>query len=131
MAENDAPKQTEDEAPTLVVPSHSPLPPPPEVHYTRPLAGAKSSVGLGQAPTGGSQNPKSDSSGAVSHGAGMAAGLTFVTSIVAGLLAGGWLDQHYIHSATPWGTLGMTLVGTAVGFTNMFRLLSPKDRRKP
>ena len=131
MAENDAPKQTEDEAPTLVVPSHSPLPPPPEVHYTRPLPGAKSSAGSGQAPTGGSQNPSSGSPEPVNHGAGMAAGLTFVTSVVAGLLAGGWLDQRYIHGTTPWGTLGMTIVGTAVGFTNMFRLLSPKNRRKP
>lgn len=130
MAENDVSKQTEDEAPTLVVPSHSPLPPPPEVHYVRPLSGAKSSPLSGGA-TRGSHLDETKPSQSVSHGAGMAAGLTFVTSVVAGLLAGGWLDQHYIHSTTPWGTLGMTIVGTAVGFTNMSRLLSPKDRRKP
>ncbi len=132
MAENDAPKplNEEEEAPPLVVPSHSPLPPPPEVLFTRPLPGTKSSAGPSRTTQGASVN-ETPSPQPVNHGAGMAAGLTFVTSVVAGLLAGGWLDQHYIHSSTPWGTLGMTLVGTAVGFTNMSRLLSPKDRRKP
>ena len=45
MAENDAPNQLEDEDEgPLVVPSHAPLPPPPEVYYTRPTLGQKSSV---------------------------------------------------------------------------------------
>ena len=126
MAENDVLNQLEDEDEVpMTVPSHEPLPPPPEVHYTRPKLGIKSSSATG--PTSGGGQPAS----AVNHGAGMAAGLSFVTSVIAGLLAGGWLDQHYIHSTTPWGTLGMTAVGTAVGFTNMFRLMSRGTRRKP
>ena len=80
---------------------------------------------------GGSRYGKNEPPVPESHGAGMAAGLTFVTSVVAGLLAGGWLDQHYVHGTTPWATLGMTAVGTAVGFTNMSRLLGRGGRRKP
>lgn len=129
MAENNLPNQLEDEneAP-LRVPSHQPLPPPPEVHYTRPTLGKKSShISSSAGPSSGGGEPESE----VNHGAGMAAGLSFVTSVIAGLLAGGWLDQHFIRSTTPWGTLGMTAVGTAVGFTNMFRLMSRGTRRKP
>ena len=130
MAVNDVPNQLEDEdeAPPMV-PSHQPLPPPPEVHYIRPTLGRKSSSVSGSvsgsSPGGNEPVPE------VNHGAGMAAGLSFVTSVIAGLLAGGWLDQHFIHSTTPWGTLGMTAVGTAVGFTNMFRLMSRGTQRKP
>jgi F0F1-type ATP synthase assembly protein I len=130
MAEKDVPNQLEDEnmAPPRV-PSHQPLPPPPEVHYTRPTLGKKSSPISGSAS--GSSTRGNEPVSEVNHGAGMAAGLSFVTSVIAGLLLGGWLDQHYIHSTTPWGTLGMTAVGTAVGFTNMFRLMSRGTRRKP
>jgi F0F1-type ATP synthase assembly protein I len=65
------------------------------------------------------------------HGAGLAAGFTFVASILAGLLAGTWLDGHFNHSSTPWWTMVMTLAGAGVGFTNMFKLLSRGSGRKP
>ncbi len=129
MAEDDTPKRAEDDedATPIVVPSHAPLPPPPEVHYTRPVIEHRSRDQRALSP----RTTDSESQGAAGHGAGLAAGMTFITSILAGLVAGNWLDQHYIHSATPWGLLVMTLVGTAVGFTNMFRLMSRGGRRKP
>ncbi len=38
MAEDDTPNRVDEDedATPIVVPSHDPLPPPPEVHYTRP-----------------------------------------------------------------------------------------------
>lgn len=127
MAEDDAPKRiNEDEAP-LVIPSHDPLPPPPEIQFTRPSSNRRAP--LSQGVTGEKPDPNYEVTSG--HGAGLAAGFTFVASVLAGLLAGTWLDAHYIHSSTPWGTIGMTLAGLGVGFTNLFTLLSRGKRRKP
>lgn len=116
----------EDEAP-IIVPSHSPLPPPPVVNYTRPSLGRQPSE---EHHYSGSGRPSSGETGAGSHGAGLAAGSTFVVGIIAGAMAGNWIDQHYIHSSMPWATLVMTLLGAAVGFSNMLRLLSRSDRTR-
>lgn len=124
MAEDNTPNRSEeDDAPPLTVPLHDPLPLPPEISFTRPVLNRRSAPSQ-PPPTGSDPGPSG-------HGAGLAAGLSFVASILAGLLAGTWLDAHYIHSSTPWGTMVMTLAGTGVGFTNMFKLLSRGSRRKP
>ena len=131
MAENNASNQLEDEdeEPRIAVPSHSPLPPPPEVHYTRPTLAQKSSPasGLPSGPSEGWREP----SQAVNHGAGLAAGLTFVTGIVGGAMLGNWIDQRWeAHSSMPWATLVLTLVGAAVGFVNLQRLTARTNRNK-
>ncbi len=58
----------------------------------------------------------------------MAAGITFVTSIVAGAVLGNWIDGRWNHTSLPWGTIIMTLIGAAAGFINMMRLLNRSDR---
>lgn len=135
MAE-DAPNK-EDETSPLVIPTHSPLPPPPEVHYTRPVSGPKSPGQSGFVPTpplSRSQNdePRSQiGSGAVKLGSGLAAATTFAASLIAGLLIGQWIDHRWNHSGGfPWGTLVFSLAGVAAGFLNLFRVLSATDRGK-
>jgi F0F1-type ATP synthase assembly protein I len=137
MAENDEPKhledRLEDEDMSLpTVPTHHPLPLPPEVHYTRPTLGKKSSSQSGFYPQ--SSEGWSEPVQAANHGAGLAAGLTFVTSIVAGALLGNWIDQRWDrHSVMPWATLLLTLIGAVVGFVNLQRLTARANRnnKKP
>ena len=128
MAEDDTPKRVEDEDEGPIrVPSHDPLPLPPEVHYTRPTLGKKSSSPADL--SSGSSEGWSDPSQVASHGAGLAAGLTFVTSIVAGALLGNWIDKRWeSQSAMPWATLFLTLAGAAVGFVNLQRLTARSNR---
>ena len=128
MAENDVPNQLEDEDERpLVVPSHNPLPPPPEVHYTRPILGQKSSPSPGL--SSGSSDGWNDPAAAANHGAGLAAGLTFVTGIVGGAMLGNWIDGRWGHpGAMPWATLILTVVGAAVGFVNLQRLSARANR---
>ena len=126
MAEDNAPKRANEDEVPLAISSHDPLPPPPEIEFTRPLLNRRPPISQGTA-SGGTE-PGEASGG---HGAGLAAGFTFVASVLAGVIAGTWLDAHYNHSSTPWGTIGMTLAGLGVGFTNLFALLSRGKRRKP
>ncbi len=128
MAEDDTPNRAnENEELPLVIPSRDPLPPPPEIDFTRPSLNRRAST---QASVpGGKADPGLEASSG--HGAGLAAGFTFVASVLAGLIAGTWIDAHYNHSSTPWGTIVMTLAGLGVGFTNLFTLLSRGKRRKP
>ncbi len=130
MADEDTPKRVDEdeETPHIAVPSHDPLPPPPEIHFTRPALDRRS-ISRQPTSTGGKTGVQTE--GPAGHGAGLAAGFSFVASILAGLLAGTWLDARFNHSPTPWWTMGMALAGTGVGFTNMFKLLSRGSRRKP
>lgn len=132
MAEN-APE--DDETSPLVIPSRSPLPPPPEVPYTRPDSRPKSSTNSGFVPSQPltkSQENESKSqvgSGAVKLGSGLAAATTFAASIIAGFLIGQWIDHRWNHSGGfPWGTLVFSLAGVAAGFLNLFRVISATDR---
>ncbi|MBV9848744.1 MAG: AtpZ/AtpI family protein [Armatimonadetes bacterium] len=129
---DDKPTQSEDETPSLSVPSHDPLPPPPQVTYTRPTLGrsAPSSPRPSDAP-GGATDDAGGGSPAIKLGAGMAAGTTFVASVVAGLFIGQWVDRHWGHpGGTPWGTLIFSLLGVAAGFLNLFRVLAATDRTR-
>jgi F0F1-type ATP synthase assembly protein I len=128
MAENDLPKPLKDEDEALPpVPTHHPLPLPPEVHYTRPTLGKKSSPSPGH--SSGASGGWNEPSEAASHGAGLAAGLTFVTGIIGGALLGNWIDLRWNnHSGMPWATLLLTLVGAAVGFVNLQRLTARANR---
>ncbi len=128
MAEDDTPNRANENEVPLVIPSRDPLPPPPEIEFTRPSLDRRASRSQGTV----SHRP-ADAGGEASsgHGAGLAAGFTFVASVLAGVIAGSWIDAHYNHSSTPWGTIVMTLAGLGVGFTNLFTLLSRGKRRKP
>ena len=129
MAEDDTPKRAEDdETPHIAVPSHSPLPLPPEIQFTRPTLDRRAPA-TRVGTSGASPSPEGDGGGG--HGAGLAAGFTFVASILAGLLAGTWIDGRFNHTGTPWGVMVMTLAGAGVGFSNMFKLLNRGARRKP
>ncbi len=130
MAEDDTLRRSDDEesTPPIVVPSHDPLPPPPVIEFTRPRLDRRAPVPR-PGNYGTSPDPPPASGGG--HGAGMAAGFTFVASILAGLLAGTWIDGRFNHTGTPWGVMVMTLAGAGVGFSNMFKLLSRGGKRKP
>lgn len=122
MTEDDPlPLADEDDGPPPAVPRHEPLPPPPEISYARPILGQKKSSEPGYRSAGAETG---------SHGAGLAAGTTFAVSIVAGVLSGNWIDHHWIHGGTPWATLVMTLVGMAVGFINLQRIMSRANRNQ-
>lgn len=124
-AEGSAAEGNEDEKPSITIPPRAPLPPPPDVQFTRPTLGrtplTKSST------SGGATDGAQDIS---SHGAGIAAGMTFLVSIIAGATLGSWIDGRWNHTGTPWGTLLMTVLGAAAGFINMQRLLTRADRTR-
>ncbi len=137
MAEEDTPTRSEedDDTPPIVVPSHSPLPPPPELHYTRPTSGKPASapsLPLGGQPQRASpENDASPGSGVVKLGSGLAAATTFAASLIAGFLIGQWIDHRWNHGGgLPWGTLIFSLAGVAAGFLNLFRVLSATDRNR-
>lgn len=128
----DAPEQEHEEPVPPAFPSRSPLPPPPEIIYTRPLEAPKPSTGPG---FGATESRSDDSaqlgSGAVKLGSGLAAATTFAASIIAGFLIGQWIDHRWNHSGgLPWGTIVFSLAGVAAGFLNLFRVLSATDRGK-
>ena len=133
MAEDDTPNRVEqDEAATpIVVPTHDPLPPPPEIHYTRPTLGQKAVSRPRQTQALNSDSGQhNDTSQSSSSGVGWGAGISFGSSIIAGAVIGNWIDKHWNHTGTPWATLIMTLLGTGVGFLNMYRMLvRPKRDR--
>jgi len=129
MAEDDTPKRTDEdeEPPQVAVPSHDPLPLPPDVSFTRPTLGAATPTNR---PLGDYANPSSsDAKGSpgpplgAKVGVGLASGLTFGASVVGGILVGDWLDHRFPH-ISPWGTIVLLLVGIAAGFLNIYRLLN-------
>ena len=129
----DAPDQNQDDLAPPAIPSRSPLPPPPEVSYTRPLPKPKSSTGpgFGRQDSRPDEDGSSLGSGAVKLGSGLAAATTFAASIIAGFLIGQWIDHRWNHSGgLPWGTIVFSLAGVAAGFLNLFRVLSATDRGK-
>lgn len=137
MAEDDTPKRVDDdkETPQIAVPSHNPLPPPPEIHYTRPTSGKSvppppHSLGAHSKRTA-QEDDASAGSSAVKLGSGLAAATTFAASIIAGFLIGQWIDHRWNHGGgLPWGTLVFSLAGVAAGFLNLFRVLSATDRSR-
>jgi hypothetical protein len=134
MADNNRDQEgpREEDEPSISVPRHAPLPPPPEVQYTRPALG-KPAASLPADRSRGA--PRSDDVGGVSGlsklGAGLAAATTFAASVIAGVLIGQWIDHRWNHSGgIPWGTLIFALLGVAAGFINLFRLISATDRNR-
>ena len=119
-----------DDASPIFVPSHTPLPPPPEITYTRPASARSAS--LGEPPGSQTSRPGSpqNDGGVAGHGAGLDAGSTFVVSIIAGAMAGSWMDARWNHTGMPWATLIMTLIGAAAGFLNMTRIMARANRDK-
>jgi F0F1-type ATP synthase assembly protein I len=128
MADTDdrADNQNE-EQPPIIVPSHDPLPPPPDIQFTRPRLGRPESgpryrelAAKGHASDTGPKN----ADGAGTQGSGLAAGLTFGSSALGGALVGHWIDLRWNHTSMPWGTIGLLAVGGAAGFISMMRILS-------
>lgn len=132
MAEtpNRADNQEDDEdVPPLVVPSRDPLPPPPDISFTRPTLGRPAPTSQQPFVDGPNTSRPAGSPGinVGRVGAGLASGLTFGAGVVGGILVGGWLDHHFPRIA-PWGTIVFLLVGIAAGFLNIYRLLSNSER---
>ena len=127
MADDNLQDEATDDVPRM--PSHAPLPPPPDVSYTRPSLGhaAPARTEAERRDAGGPVTPMDN---AAKVGAGLSAGILLCASILVGFGIGQYLDRHFIHSATPWGTLAMTLVGVAAGFLNLFRLLNATDGKR-
>ena len=55
-----------------------------------------------------------------------AIGFQLAMSVVLGLLAGDYVDRHLGWS--PWGTLVGLLLGSLVGFTQLFKLILYKEK---
>jgi hypothetical protein len=135
MGKDEPKTQSDDgnETPEIVVPSHSPLPPPPDVNFSRPTL---KSATPGKPWDRGEIAPRLPGSPpventSVSLGAGMAAGSVFVASVVVGVGIGQWIDRHWLHTAVPWGTIVFVLAGVAAGFLNLTRIVSaPSNRGK-
>ncbi len=127
MAEGNAHNSGDDETPAPALPSHDPLPPPPDITFTRPT--------LGQAaPLSERKNPprpgnSAPSSSPLNLGTGMSAGITLASSVVVGFLIGQWIDHHW-HLSMPWGTIVFSLTGVIAGFLNLFRILSVTDDKR-
>ncbi len=124
-------RANEDNMPPPAVPSHDPLPAPPDIHYTRPIPQrtAPGAPHLSPRTVQENESYKGVGSGAVKLGSGLAAATTFAASIIAGFLIGQWVDHRWNHSGgLPWGTLVFSLAGVAAGFLNLFRVISATDR---
>ncbi len=118
----------EDPAP-VVLPPRAAFPPPPDVTYTRPHMPGQPRVSAdGSHRSAQSQGGGGQDTGTSGHGAGIAAGTTFVVSIIAGAVAGNFIDQRWDHTGMPWATIAMILLGTAAGFVNMQRILNRSNR---
>jgi F0F1-type ATP synthase assembly protein I len=128
MADEDAalsPESAPEDPAPISLPPRTTFPPPPDVNYTRPTSPGQARVSPDR-----TEPPKvSRSDGTVKAGAGLAAGVTFAASIIAGFFIGQFIDGH-LHTGFPWGTLVFTLLGVAAGFLNLMRLLETTDRKK-
>ncbi|HEY3331643.1 MAG TPA: AtpZ/AtpI family protein [Capsulimonadaceae bacterium] len=125
--DNDEPAghNEEDAESVPVVPRSPELPPPPEVHYTRPEM--KASKISSSARLTGEAGPTKIDAGAIGRmGAGLSAGLTFVGSVLVGLIIGYFVEQEWPRVA-PWGMVISTLVGVAAGFLTLYRILTALD----
>ncbi len=128
MADEDPafPPESAPEDPSPVsLPPRAAFPPPPDVTYARPPVPGQPPARPG--PTERPPSPRSEST--VKAGAGLAAGVTFAASIIAGFFIGQFLDGR-LHTGFPWATLIFTLLGVAAGFLNLMRLLDTTDRNK-
>ncbi len=129
MAENSTPNQGNDEnddAPPLVVPSRDPLPPPPDISYTRPTLGKAAPLSEQNRARTPSRPLGQSAPSSFNLGTGMSAGITLASSVVVGFLIGQWIDHHW-HLSLPWGTIVFSLAGVAAGFLNLFRILGASD----
>jgi F0F1-type ATP synthase assembly protein I len=133
--DNDDPAgQDEDEnqVPVPRVPKSPDLPPPPDIQFTRPDFAKRERaeperIVVSESRVGSNMPESTGEVGRI--GAGMAAGVMFAASVVAGVMIGSWIDHRWPH-VTPWGTLVFALIGVAAGFLNLFRLLTVYDRSK-
>lgn len=126
--DNDEPDDhsaTEQDIPPVNISRHEPLPPPPEVKYQRPDLDRRDRSSQGM-PSGDSKRP----SGIGGHGAGLAAGTTFVASIFGGFLIGQFIDRHFFPGKPEWATVICILLGIISGFVNLIRFLQATDHNK-
>jgi hypothetical protein len=136
MADDDltsAPEE-DDEGSRIQVPSRDPLPPPPDVHYSRPVLNQGLGTRKATPLTGGTgQESGGFGDGASSWGRGLSISITFVVTIAGGFLLGQWMDHHLFHNGSQiWCTFVMSIVGFALAFVKVIRLTSgwEKDDKK-
>lgn len=131
MAEHEPRGEDEqDDVLPVSLPPRESLPPPPEITYSRPSLGhaAPAQTPSSQRFSGAKGETPTPMDNAARMGAGLSAGITLAASVVVGFLIGQYIDHHYNHSATPWGTLVMSIAGIAAGFLNLFRILGAADK---
>ena len=64
----------------------------------------------------------------IAYGVYGAVGFQLATSVVGGLLLGGWLDKKW--GTSPWLTVVGLLMGSVGGFYNLIRILTWNQSRK-
>ena len=133
MAENSTPNwgnnQDDGEETPLVVPSRDPLPPPPDISYTRPTLGQQRPA-VRSAFSSQDDGQTQLSSGVQGYGMAITAAITLAVTLLIFVAIGQWLDHRYNASGTPWFTIAGLLIGIAAGFFNMIRLLGASSRNK-
>ncbi|MGO8672759.1 MAG: AtpZ/AtpI family protein [Capsulimonadaceae bacterium] len=105
------------------LPDRDPLPPPPEVHYTRPRSAARNNPDV---PDNRRYDVNAGGGSPASAGrpVGLASGVSLAAAVLAGYWIGSQIDERLHTVGIPWATLSFVLLGTFVGFYNLFRMLN-------
>ncbi len=117
----------DDALPEIKVPASGDLPEPPVVNYTRPALKRGQYAATPNEHIGVSAE-QDKINVAARMGSGLSAGITFASSVIVSAGIGMWLDHRFEpHSATPWATVAMTLLGFAAGIITFVRITSVAD----
>ncbi|MBI3541339.1 MAG: AtpZ/AtpI family protein [Deltaproteobacteria bacterium] len=65
----------------------------------------------------------------IAYGVYGAVGFQLATTVVGGLLLGGWLDKKW--GTTPWLSVVGLVIGSVGGFYNLIRILNWKQGKRP
>jgi len=103
----------EDDVSVPPIARHVELPHPPEIEYHRPARAARGQ-GSGIADA--------------RMGVGLSIGISFGLTIVVCIGAGMFIDEHF-PVVKPWGTIILSIIGIAAGFSNLIRLANDAMKR--
>lgn len=103
------------------------LPQPPIVNYTRPPLKRGQYASRPDEHIGVS-NAQDKINTAARMGSGLSAGITFASSVIVSAVIGVWVDRRFEpHSATPWATIVLSILGFVAGFITFLRITTIAD----